>query len=157
GSLTNNLTNAVGGASMIVYVVGETATATDRNYTFTAGGPAAIRWMNSPTNANAIDVLIHSNQVYTFRFDVVTNATGPATNIIAQWATDSPRPILNDPIPISAGAGTSNAWVGGVVFLDATTATTNLQATAVYTNLFTFTVPANTLTNLGDELEFYLS
>jgi len=156
GSRTNNLTNAISGASMIVYVVGDTATATDFNYTFTAAS-ANIRWMNATTNSNGIDVLIHSNQVYTFRFDVVTNATGPATNIIAQWATDSPRPILNDPIPISAGAGTSNAWVGGVVFLDATTATTNLQATAVYTNLFTFTVPANTLTNLGDELEFYLS
>jgi len=156
GSRTNNLTNAISGASMIVYVVGDTATATDFNYTFTAAS-ANIRWMNATTNSNGIDVLIHSNQVYTFRFDVVTNATGPATNIIAQWATDSPRPILNDPIPISSGAGTSNAWVGGVVFLDATTATTNLQATAVYTNLFTFTVPANTLTNLGDELEFYLS
>jgi hypothetical protein len=156
GSRTNNLTNAVGGASMIVYVLGDTATATDFNYTFTAAS-ANIRWVNATTNSNGIDVLIHSNQVYVFRFDVVTNATGPATNIIASWMTDSPRPILNDPIPISAGAGTSNAWVGGVVFLDAITATTNLQATAVYTNLFTFTIPANTLTNLGDELEFYLA
>lgn len=156
GSRTNNLTNAVGGASMIVYVVGETATATDRNYTFTAAS-SNIRWMNSPTNANSIDVLIHSNQVYTFWFDVVTNATGPATNIIARWMTDSPRPILNRAVPVSAGAGTSNAWMGGRVFLDATTKTTNLQATAVYTNLFTFTVPGNTLTNVGDELEFYLS
>ncbi len=156
GSRTNNLTNAVGGASMIVYVVGETATATDRNYTFTAAS-ANIRWMNSPTNANSIDLLIHSNQVYTFWFDVVTNATGPATNIIARWATDSPRPILNDAIPISAGAGTSNAWMEGRVFLDATTATTNHTGTANYTNLFTFTVPANTLTNLYDEVEFYLS
>jgi len=157
GSRTNNLTNAVGGASMIVYVVGETATATDRNYTFTAGGPAAIRWMNSPTNANAIDVLIHSNQVYTFRFDVVTNATGPATNIIASWSTDSQRPILNRLVPVSAGAGTSNAWVEGRVFLDAVTATTNHTGTDNYTNLFTFTVPANTLTNEEDEVEFYLS
>jgi len=156
GSRTNNLTNAVGGASMIVYVVGDTAAAADYNYTFTAAA-ANIRWMNSPTNANAIDVLIHSNQVYAFWFDVTTNATGPATNIIARWATTSQRPILNKAIPISAGAGTSNAWMGGTVFLDAVTATTNLQATAVYTNLFTFTVPGNTLTNVGDELEFYLS
>jgi hypothetical protein len=156
GSRTNNLTNAISGASMMVYVVGDTATATDFNYTFTAAS-ANIRWVNSPTNANSIDVLIHSNQVYTFWFDVVTNATGPATNIIARWRTDSQRPILNKAIPVSVGAGTSNAWIGGTVFLDAVTASTNLQATAVYTNLFTFTVPANTLTNLGDELEFYLS
>jgi len=156
GSRTNNLTNAVGGASMIVYVVGETATATDRNYTFTAAS-ANIRWMNSPTNANAIDVLIHSNQVYTFRFDVVTNATGPETNIIASWSTDSQRPILNRLVPVSAGAGTSNAWVEGRVFLDAVTATTNHTGTDNYTNLFTFTVPGNTLTNEEDEVEFYLS
>jgi len=156
GSRTNNLTNAVGGASMIVYVVGDTATATDFNYTFTAAS-ANIRWMNSPTNANAIDVLIHSNQVYTFRFDVVTNATGPATNIIASWSTDSQRPILNRLLPVSAGAGTSNAWVEGRVFMDAITQTTNHTGTDNYTNLFTFTVPANTLTNEEDEVEFYLS
>ena len=157
GSRTNNLTNAVGGSSMIVYVVGETATATDRNYTFTAGGPASIRWMGSQTNANGIDVLIHSNANYTFWFDVVTNATGGATNIIARWITDSNRPILNKAIPVSAGAGTSNAWLEGTVFVDATTATTNHTGTANFTNLFTFTVPGNTLTNLNDEVEFYLS
>jgi hypothetical protein len=156
GSRTNNLTNAVGGASMIVYVVGDNATAGDFNYTFTAAS-ANIKWVNSPTNTSSISVLIHSNQVYTFWFDVVTNATGPATNIIARWMTDSQRPILNKLVPVSAGAGTSNAWVGGRVFLDAVTASTNHTGTANYTNLFTFTVPGNTLTNEEDEIEFYLS
>jgi len=58
---------------------------------------------------------------------------------------------------VKAGQGTSNAWVGGRIFIDASTATTNHSGTAAYTNLFTYTVPGNTLTNTGDELEFYLS
>jgi hypothetical protein len=57
---------------------------------------------------------------------------------------------------VVAGAGTSNAWLEGRMYLDAVTATTNHTGTANYTNLFTYTFPGNTLTNLSDEIEILI-
>lgn len=83
--------------------------------------------------------------------------TGALTNFNEAPVTIRGGFLANSNLLVRAGQGTSNAWVGGTIFLDASTRTTNHTGTANYTNLFVYTVPGNTLTNLGDELGFHIS
>jgi hypothetical protein len=52
---------------------------------------------------------------------------------------------------VAAGAGASNAYLGGRIYVD-TTSRTNWNSSAL-TNLMSVTIPAHTLTNVNDELE----
>ena len=63
---------------------------------------------------------------------------------------------FNSAVSASAGSGTSNVWVGGRVYSDFL-AHTNHTGTDNYTNLVSFTIPAHTLTNNGDQLSFKMA
>lgn len=148
GNATYNLTNAIGGRTMTVWIKGETATASDRTVTFNAPSSANLRW-NAATNGS-LTFTANSNQYYTAVFTVVTNTT--ETNIIATWVTTSPQPIRGSAILIAAGSGTSNAVVAGLMY-QSTTSFTNLNGSATLSNLANVTIPAHQLTNNGDFIE----
>ena len=153
GDRTYTLTNAAGGRTMVVHLRAETATATDRLIKFTNANDVSsttILW-RSPTNGS-YDFIAHSNATYTIFFTVLTNnSSGTKTNILAQWNTDSARTIQGAAFAVSGGSGSSNAFLGGRMWVS-DTKYTNWNASTL-TNMASITIPANTLTNLYDEIE----
>ncbi len=122
---------------------------------------AAVETRGNATNAGWLNIAGGVTNFSTV--ETRGNATNAGWLSIAggetNWAPAEVKGTLyaSSNLLVKVGQSGSNAWVGGTVFVDATTATTNHTGTANYTNLFTFTVPGNALTNIGDELEFYLS
>lgn len=150
-NVTFNLTNPVPGEAVILEVPGNTL---GTNFTLTVnisggGSVTNLKWL-SPTNGSAT-VVAQSNCVYTFVFNC--SGTPTTTNIIASWSTDSGNPIRGLVSAVAAGAGPTNATLGGRIWQDLT-ARTNHSSAGNFTNLATFTVPAHTLTNDGDALRF---
>jgi hypothetical protein len=82
---------------------------------------------------------------------VVSNIAGyglTATGTVSAFA-GSISNLTATNINVRAGRGASNAWVGGVIYVDLSRRT-NHSTVSSFTNLSTFTVPAHTLTNNGD-------
>ena len=150
-NVTFQITNVTDGSSLVYFIKGNTL---GTNFTATVGtnGSGAqgivVRWLSPTNGVNSFQV--DSNQYYevSFRCEASANA---GTNVIASWSTTSPQPIRGSAILIAAGSGTSNAVVGGRIFVS-TTSFTNCCASGT-TNLTQFTVPANTLTNVNDTLD----
>lgn len=156
-NITLNITNFEDGVGAVVDVP---ANKLGTNFTVTvnvAAGSAStnIVWL-SPTNGSST-FTAQSNANYRIAF--ICNSGTTVTNIIASWSTDSGNPIRGLVSAVAAGAGPSNAVVGGVVYkVVSLTARTNLNATiATFTNGLEFIVPGNTLTNDGDALTVYQS
>lgn len=144
------LTNMADGKSVVIEVPANTlGTNFNVAVTLAAGSTTTtnIKWM-SPTNGN-FEFTAQSNATYYLSFVVDSSPT--ATNILASWSTTTGNPIRGLTYLVSAGAGNSNATVGGAMFISATSQT-NCCASGT-TNLMSFNVPAHTLTNASDSLK----
>lgn len=136
---TESLTNISGNPNVATNISGAgTITVTSNNLGgWTVTGSADT----GPTNGNqflGVPLSIKSGA-----FTTNLNAWGSGTN----YGTF----LANSNLLVRSGQSTSNAWVGGVIYLDLTANRTNLNATVTtFTNLSTNTIPAHTLTNNGD-------
>jgi len=152
------LSNVIRGASGISAFIGS-GNALSNTVVVAATSGINIKWMNWATNGNS-DLLVRPNYSYVLQFFADRD-----TNVNAWVSTDDPYNPLNlytlnswsagvsnfvgTNILVQAGRSSSNATVGGTMFIS-TTAFTNLLTT--FTNIATYTVPANTLTNNGDQI-----
>lgn len=86
---------------------------------------------------------------------ILTNlsGTGALTN---PWTLGASN-IFATNVSVRAGQSLSNAVVGGVMFLSVASYTNCCAAPATFTNLNQFSVPAHTLTNTFDQIEFAAS
>jgi hypothetical protein len=78
-----------------------------------------------------------------------TNVVLEATSTAYQMGVSN---LVATNAAVRAGASASNAWIGGVIYVDLASRT-NHSTVNSYTNLATFTLPAHALTNSGDTVE----
>jgi hypothetical protein len=145
--VTYAFTNAIGGASMEIFLIGQTNGATNHTITFTAAGGATINHFRGTNGPNAF--VLFSNSVARVTASVVTNLTG--TNVLVVWESDSAWPQRMQPLVSSAGGGTSNVFSGGRMYYDGVRYT-NHSTVGNFTNLASVMIPAHTLTNIGDSI-----
>ncbi len=165
-NLTFNLSNTLAGFYTIGAAFKGNGSYTN-TLTFLIGGNSGtnITWLNWATNGT-YDVLIRPNQTYIVQF-----FANKQSNILAWVRSDDPyvtmsavtfqafnagiSNIVATNAAVRAGAGTSNALVGGTLFFNTTDFTNCCSAVATLTNAQSFAVPAHTLTNNGDTIRWW--
>ena len=117
------------------------------------GGTFLTNWANaisnyvtSATNSTSVTNWINSRQPADAK---LTNylGTGALTNTVNAGVSN----LYATNISVRAGVSTSNAFVGGTLYV-VNTAYTNLNALSTLSNLANLSVPAHTITNNGDSL-----
>jgi len=161
-NLTFTISNVVKSASLYSAFIGLGTVSSGYSNTVAVGAVSGvnIKWMNWATNGN-YDILVRNGYSYTLQM-----FADRATNVHAWVSTDDPYNPLSivtfsaftagisnlvaSNAVVRAGASSSNATLGGTLYIS--TATVTNFNTAQFTNLASFTVPGNTLTNNGDQL-----
>ena len=139
---TNGITlsNVIRGASGIATFIG--ANGWSNYFAIKATAGINIKWMNWITNG-FFDFIVRPNNSYTLQFFADRD-----TNVNAWVSTDD---TFIPGFTYQVGLGSSNITVPGKMFFS-TAVTTNNNLVTVFTNLASYTVPGNTLTNNGDQV-----
>jgi hypothetical protein len=153
-SITNPVASQLLGFNSVSYSAGE-ASIVVTNIT--------DDWLLYPTNvwnsrqggsANLTNWSLYDTNVWNSRQEGsanLTNWSGVVTGAFVRTLNG-----LATNLAVNAGGGTSNAFVGGIMWTD-TARYTNCCPGAVLTNMNQFTVPGNTLTNDGDAIRWWIA